>query len=97
MADYGVLCLDEFGNEIFNTLTNAGRGLNVLMVTASGSITDPVLAQGIPWVAWTPENVETPRRCTVTITGTTLSYVVETAGMSVPQLATAIRIMYGVR
>lgn len=97
MADYGVRCFNASGVETFNTLFNAGRGMKVFTATSSGSLTDPVLAQGTPWWSWAPEYVETPRNCVITVSGTTLTWTLQTTGLSVAQIGTPVRIKYGVK
>lgn len=101
MADYGVITLDEFGNETFNTVTNAGRGLRMLDVGGFddkvGSVVDPILLTGTPWWAWTSFFMETPRSCTISVVGDTLYYNVASVPGSVIYFEPLIRIIYGAR
>lgn len=97
MADYGLIVKNASGNVIFSPATYAGRGINRVSPNVSGSLTDDILLQGIPWWTFYMAQFEFPRPCTVSITGNLLTYTLPTAGLTAKQIAARVVILYGVR
>lgn len=97
MADYGLIVKKANGDIIFDPTTYAGRGITRFAAAASGTRTDDILLQGIPWWTFYMSRFEFPRPCTISVAGNVLTYTLPTSGLTAKQIATQVVILYGVR
>lgn len=97
MAGYGFRVRNRLGQVIFDTTTHAALGIKSVSSAVSGSLVDPLLALGEPWAVWSVGDLLKPRPCTVSITGTTLSWTLPTAGLTPAQILSPVTIRYGVK
>lgn len=89
---YSIRVKNAAGQVTFDPLTNAGRLLGSVSVDTSGSMTVPGFADGVAWAAGQCQFLERPRKFTLSISGTTLSWALDPAPNS-----PFILIYYGIR
>lgn len=95
MADYGLVCYDELGREIFTPYDNAGILLHMGTYGSNNPnahttiITVPGLDQGVPVLGWYLTIIQFPRTFSYSISGTTVTL---NLGASDPQSFTGLSI-----
>lgn len=97
MADYGLIVKKANGDIIFDPTTYAGRGISRIATAVSGTRTDDILLQGIPWWTYYMAQFEFPRPVSISVAGNVLTYTLSTSGLTSKQIATQVIILYGVR
>lgn len=96
MADYGVEVYNKDGELVFSPFTNAARMIYTVGATVTTSWNLPGLLEGIPFVGWRIGATEFPRPVSWSISGTTFTLTLPTAGLNARQLANPVSCVIGV-
>lgn len=97
MADYGIVCLNEVGQVIFTSATNAGRILLSVNITATTTLSIPGLLDGVPWIGWRLNRMNFPRPFSWSISGNNITLNAPTTGLNALQAANIISVNIGIK